>query len=157
MNLDPPAEFNPSAELTRLGDTEAYGLSTRVWFYLLQTCRAVESFSAPSFTIDRVFAAPGFTPAGCWVEFIVRKHVFWVDTHARAKLWTALADDADGARNRYLVYDGDASDPKAWDGLLQEIGRVEKFGILIPHADKLRHLWSEWVLEQKRREDERGW
>jgi hypothetical protein len=101
--------------------------------------------------MDSVFGPPGLTPAGCFVEFIVREHVFWIDTHARVKLWTASADDADGARNRYLVHDKDASDPKAWEGLLKTIGRVEKFGVLINHADRLRLMWSEWLLAQRRR------
>ena len=158
MNLDPPIEFDPSEELAHFHDPEQelYGLPERVYFYLIETCHAIEAFATPSFTIDSVFGPPGLTPAGCFVEFIVREHVFWVDTHARVKLWTA-SDDADAVRNRYLVHDGDASDPKAWESLLQAIGRVEKFGVLINHADKLRLMWSEWVLEQKRRRDERGW
>jgi hypothetical protein len=59
--------------------------------------------------------------------------------------------------DRYLVHDGDASDPKAWDGLLQAIGRVERFNVHIPHADKLRHMWSEWLVVQERLRRERGW
>ena len=39
----------------------------------------------------------------------------------------------------------------------QTIGRVEKFGVFINHADTLRRMWSEWLIEQKRRDDERGW
>jgi hypothetical protein len=153
-----PTEFDPSEELTRLGDPdqERYGLSDRVFFYLIMTCRAVESFAAPAFTIDAVFGPPGLTPAGCWVEFII-KQAFWIDvSQTRVKLWTASADDADGVRNRYLVHDGDSSDPKAWDGLLVSIGRVEKFGVFINHADRLRLMWSEWVLAQRRLRDERG-
>jgi hypothetical protein len=159
MNLDPPAEFDPSEELTHFADPghELFGLNERIYFYLIVTCKAIDAFAEPSFTIDSVFGPPGLTPAGCFVEFIVRKHVFWVDTHTRVKLWTASADDADGARNRYLVHEGDASDPKAWEGLLKAIGRVEKFGVLINHADRLRLMWSEWLVEQERRRKERGW
>jgi hypothetical protein len=158
MNLDPPAEFGPSEELAHFGDPEhkLYGLPERVYFYLVQTCRAVESFAEPSFTIDSVFGPPGLTPAGAYVEFIVRQ-AFWIDVSpARVKLWTSSADDPDG-RSRYLVYDGDASNPKAWESLLKTIGRVEKFGVLINHADRLRQMWSEWRIEQQRRDDERGW
>ena len=28
-----------------------------------------------------------------------------------------------------LVHDGDCDDPKSWENLLNEIGRVEKFGV----------------------------
>ena len=159
MNLDPPTEFDPSEALALFAEpgSERYGLSDRSFFYLVVSCKAIESFSTPVFSIDSVFGPPGLTPAGCFVEFIVRKHVFWIDTHARVKLWTASADDADGVRNRYLVHDGDASDPKAWDGLLQAIGRVEKFGVFINHADRLRVGWTQWLAEQQRRSDERGW
>ena len=160
MNVDPPIEFDPGEALSLFAEpgSERYGLSDRAFFYAIVTCRAVESFAEPAFSIDRVFGPPGLTPAGCWIEFIVREHVFWIDvSQTRVKLWTASADDADGVRNRYLVHDGDASDPKAWEGLLASIGRVEKFGVFIQHADRLRLMWTEWVVEQKRRRDERGW
>ena len=89
--------------------------------------------------------------AGCWIEFIIKTHAFWIDiSPARVKLLTASADDADGARTRYPVHDGDASDSKAWDGLLQAIGRIEKFNVLVHHADQLRQMWSEWLVEQQR-------
>ena len=158
MNLEPAAEFDPSEELAHFHDPEQklFGLSERVYFYLIVTCKAVEAFAEPSFTIDSVFGPPGLTPAGCWVEFIVRQAFFIDVSRERVKLWTSSADDPE-ARSRYLVYDGDASDPKAWESLLKTIGRVEKFGVLINHADRLRLMWSEWLVEQKRRRDERGW
>ena len=160
MNLEPAAEFDPSEELAHFHDPEQklFGLSERVYFYLIVTCKAIESFAEPSFTIDAVFGPPKLTPTGCFVEFVVREHVFWIDvSHERAKLWAALADDADGIRNRYLVHDGAADNPAAWEGLLQAIGRVEKFGVIVNHADRLRQMWSGWLVEQKRRGDERGW
>ena len=81
MNLDPPAEFDPGEALALFAEpgSERYGLSDRTFFYLLVTCKAVEAFAEPAFTIDSVFGPPGLTPAGCFVEFIVREHVFWID------------------------------------------------------------------------------
>ena len=159
MNIDPPREFDPSEALALFAEpgSERYGLSDRTFFYLLVSCKAIEAFAAPVFTIDSVFGPPGLTPAGCWVEFIIRQ-AFWIDvSQARVKLWTASADDADGIRSRYLVHDGDASDPKAWESLLKTIGRVEKFGVFINHADRLRLMWTQWLAEQQRRRDDRGW
>ena len=60
-------------------------------------------------------------------------------------MWASMADEPD-SDDRYLVHDGDACDPKAWEGLLIEIGRVERFEVLIHHADKLRRLWSELLV-----------
>ena len=160
MNLDPPAEFDPGEALALFAEpgSERYGLSDWTFFYLVVTCKAVEAFSEPAFTIDAVFGPPGFTPAGAFVAFVIREHVFFIDTHTlRVKLWTASADDADGLRNKYLVFDGDSSDPKAWEGLLKEIGRVEKFGVFVNHADRLRLMWTQWLAERQRRDDERGW
>ena len=158
MNLDPPAEFDPGEALALFAEPEQerYGLSDRTFFYLIVTCKAIDAFAEPSFTIDSVFGPPGLTPAGCFVEFIVRQ-AFWLDVSPeRVKLWTSSADDAE-ARSRYLVHDGDASDPKSWDGLLQTIGRVEKFGVIVNHADRLRQMWTQCLAERKRRDDERGW
>jgi hypothetical protein len=152
MNLDPPVEFDPSEELSRLGDPaqQHYGLSERLFFYLVRTCRTIESFGELAF-----FAEP--VDGGCRVEFIVHGHAFWVDTSpTRVRLWAGSIDGVD-ASNRYLVHDRDASDPKSWEDLLIEIGRVEKFGVHINLADTLRHEWSLWLVEQKRRDDERGW
>ena len=72
-----PPQFDPSEELTRFGDPdqELFGLPQRTFFYLVVTCRAIEAFAEPAFTIDSVFGPPGLTPAGCWVEFIVRQRV----------------------------------------------------------------------------------
>ena len=55
MNIDPPREFDPSEELTHFHDPEhqLFGLSERVYFYLVVTTHAIEAFSAPAFTIDR--------------------------------------------------------------------------------------------------------
>jgi hypothetical protein len=81
--------------------------------------------------------------------------MFWIDIYERVKLWAAEADEAGGSR--WLVYDGDPTDPGAWESLLREVGCVEHFNVHIPHADKLRHLWTQWLAERKRRRDERGW
>jgi hypothetical protein len=98
-----------------------------------------------------------FTPSGAWVEFVVKSHVFWIDAGLeRVRLWTAGADDPNGLRTRYLVWDRDASDPKSWEGLLVEIGRVEEFGVHVNLADTLRHEWSQYLIEQERRRKERG-
>jgi hypothetical protein len=154
-----PRELDPAEELTRLGDPaqELYGLSQRLFFYAIKTCYTVESFATPAFTIEPIFAPPGLTPSGAWVEFVIKSHVFWIDAGLeRARLWTALADDSDAIHHRYLVWDRAADDPKAWEGLLVEIGRVEEFGVYVNLADTLRHEWSMWRLEQQRRDDERG-
>jgi hypothetical protein len=155
MNLDPPSEFDPSAALACLGETEAYGLSTRVWFYLLATCRAVESLSAPVFTIESIHEPKNNAVAGCGVRFVVRRHEFLVDVYERVRLWASEADEPDG--NRWLVYDGTADNPTSWEALLREVGHVERFGVLINHGDALRRMWTEWLAERKRRRDERGW
>jgi hypothetical protein len=41
--------------------------------------------------------------------------------------------------------------------LLQIIGPIEKFHVQIPHADQLRQMWTEWLVEQERLRKERGW
>ena len=66
------------------------------------------------------------------------------------------ADEPDGDGGRWLVYDGDAFNAEAWEGLLKEIGRVEGFGVAMNHADTLRRMWTEWLVEKKRGDDERG-
>ena len=154
-----PADFDPSEELTHFHDDghELYGLSERLFFYLARTCRTIQSFSELAFTIEPIFAPPGLTPSGAWVELVIKSHVFWIDAGIeRVRLWTAGADDPDGLRNKYLVWDRVADDPKSWEGLLVEIGHVEKFGVHINLADTLRHEWSLWLLERQRRDDERG-
>lgn len=76
MNPEPqPIEFEPSEELSRFhdADQELYGLPERVYFYLLETCRAIEAFATPAFTIEAVYGPPGppgTTRAGAWVEFV---------------------------------------------------------------------------------------
>ena len=145
MNMDPPAPFDPSEALALFAEpgSEHYGLSDRIWFYTINTCRAVENFSESSFMIDKVFAPPGFTPCGCFIEFIIKSHVFLTDVSpTRVQLWTALADDSDAIHHRYLVWDRVADDPKSWEGLLVEIGHVEKFGVFMNHADTLRRMWT---------------
>ena len=99
--------------------------------------------------------AVGLTPAGFFVEFVIHQ-AFSINVTfgGRVQLWTYSADDTS---SQYLVHDGDVGDAKVWEGLLKEIGRVEKFGVLIPHADKLRQMWSSWLVEQQRRRDDRGW
>jgi hypothetical protein len=154
-----PRELDPSEELTRLGDPEheLFGLSQRVFFYLIKTCHTVESFATPAFTIEPIFGPPGLTPSGCWTEFLIKSHVFWIDAGLeKVRLWTAGADDSDAFRRRYLVWNGDADNPQSWQGLLVEVGRVESIGVHINLADTLRHEWSMWRLEQQRRDDERG-
>ena len=65
-------------------------MSDRVFFYAVVTCQAVESFAESSFMIDKVFGPPGLTPGGCWIEFVIKAHVFWIDVSpTQAKLWTA--------------------------------------------------------------------
>jgi hypothetical protein len=158
VNVDPPRELDPSEELTRLGDPEheLFGLSQRVFFYLIKTCYTIQSFSELAFSIEPIFAPPGLTPSGAWVEFVIKSHVFWIDAGLeRVRLWTASADDSDAIRHRYLVWDRAADDPKAWEGLLVEIGHVEEFGVYINLADTLRHEWSLWLIEQERRRKER--
>jgi hypothetical protein len=159
MNIDPPVPFDPSEALSLFAEPEQerYGLSDRIWFYTINTCRAVENFAESSFTIDKVFGPPGLTPSGCWVEFVIKSHVFWVDVSpTRVKLWASLADDPEVLRNRYLVHDGEADNPAVWESLLKTIGRVEQFGVFMNHADTLRRMWSEWLIEKQRRDDERG-
>jgi hypothetical protein len=154
-----PVEFDPREEFYRFGDPaqELFGLSQRVFFYLIKTCYTIQSFSEPAFTIEPIFGPTPSGASGGWVEFVIKSHVFWVDAGLeRARLWTALADDSDAIHHRYLVWDRAADDPKAWEGLLVEIGRVEEFGVYVNLADTLRHEWSMWRLEQQRRDDERG-
>jgi hypothetical protein len=156
-----PIEFSPSEELGRFGDVghELYGLSERVFFYLVSTCHSVMAFSEPSFTIEPVYGPPGppgTTPSGCWVEFVVRQ-AFWIDASpTRVRLWTSSGDEVD-AHSRYLVFEGDCANPTAWEGVIKAIGRVEHFAVCIPLADKLRHLWTQLLAERQRRDDERGW
>ena len=114
MNIDPPAPFDPAEALSLIAEPEQelYGLSQRVWFYTIQTCRAVENFAESSFMIDKVFGPPGLTPSGCFIEFVIKSHVFFIDVSpTRVKLWTSKADDADALRNKYLVHDGEADNP----------------------------------------------
>jgi hypothetical protein len=157
MNLE-PIEFDPSEALTHFHDPEhqLYGLPERIYFYLVVTSHSVEAFATPVFTIEAVLSPKDNAVIGCAVKFIIKSRAFLIDTGTRVRLWAASADEPD-YDDRYLVYDADSSDPKSWEGLLVEIGRVEKFGVLINHADKLRRMRSEWLVEQKRREDERGW
>ena len=158
MNMDPPREFDPGEALALFAepDSERYGLSDRAFFYLLVTCKAIDAFAEPAFTIEAVLNPKDNAVIGCFVEFIV-KQAFWIDVSPeRVKLWTASADDAE-VRSRYLVHDGASDNPAAWESFLQAIGRVEKFGVIVNHADRLRQMWSEWLVEQKRRRDERGW
>lgn len=166
MNLYPPVPFDPSEALSLFAEptSERFGLSDRVWFYAINTCRAIESFAESSFTIDHVHiqkptgqVGSVITPARCWIEFIIKAHAFWIDVSpTRVKLWTALADDADGANNRYMVHDGDSFNAESWQALLVEIGRVEGFGVAINHADRLRQIFTQWLIEKKRGDDERG-
>ena len=81
MNIDPPAEFDPSEALTLFAEpgSERYGLSDRTFFYLIVTCKGIESFAEPAFSIDSVFGPPGHTASGCWIEFIIKSHAFWID------------------------------------------------------------------------------
>ena len=143
-------EFNPGEELTHFPDRELYGLPQRIFFYLLMTCRLIGSFSAPAFSVEPA-------PAGCFVEFIIRK-AFWIDvSRERIKLWAGSADDADVARNRYIVYEAlDADDPRAWEGLLGVLASVEKFSLFANHSDRLREMWTQWLVAQQRLSDERG-
>jgi hypothetical protein len=71
-------EFDPGHELSHFGDAghELYGLPLRVYFYLVETCHAIEAFSEPSFSIKPA-------SAGCFVEFIIRK-AFWIERDARS-------------------------------------------------------------------------
>jgi hypothetical protein len=48
--MSEPTEFDLGAELAHFHDPghELYGLSERVFFYLIQTCRFIESFAEPS-------------------------------------------------------------------------------------------------------------
>ena len=159
MNVDPPREWDPSEELGCFGNDEhdLYGLSEQTFFWLTMTCRAVESFAEPQFSLDRVHG-PAFTPAGAFVAFIIKTNTFFIDVSTtHVKLFTASADDADAIRTRYLVYDGAADDPAAWESLLVQIGRCEKFHVFVPHADKLRMMWTQFLAERQRRSDERGW
>ena len=145
MNLDPPKAFDPTEALSLFAEptSERYGLSDRVLFYAQhlpshrELCRVIAS--------SLIRPHPEAYGAGrlrhhasrCWIEFIIKAHVFWIDVSAtRVRLWTALADDADGVRNRYLVHDGDASDAKAWEGLLD--GDRQSRGVRGRHAPR-RH------------------
>jgi hypothetical protein len=156
MNLDPPREFDPSEELANFPDCELYGLSERVYFYLVQTARSIEAFAEPVFTIEPVLSPKDNAVIGCAVKFIIRSRAFLIDTGPQVRLWAASADEPDGD-DRYLVFAGDSGDSAAWQGLLETVGRVEKFGVHVPLADKLRHAWTSWLAEQERRRGERGW
>jgi hypothetical protein len=158
MNIEPASEFDPAEQLACFSDPEheRYSLDTRIYFYLIQTCRAAESFAAPVFAIEAVLDPKNHAVVGCVVRFIIHRHAFLIDTGAKVRLWAASADEPDESRSRYLTYDGDASDPKSWENLLKSIGRVEGFAVFVPHADKLRHTWTEWLAAQQRRRDERG-
>jgi hypothetical protein len=160
MSLESTDEFDPGEELSCFEPgRECYGLSERIYFYLIVTCKAIESFGESAFLAGSLFnkGAAGLIPVGFFVEFIIHQAFsIQVTFDGRLQLWAYPADDVDG-RGQYLVHDGDASDPKVWEGLLVSIGRVEKFGVYINHADRLRLMWSEWLVEQKRRRDERGW
>ena len=157
MNLQ-PVEFDPSEELSRFGDDEhqLFSLSERVFFYLTETAHAIEAFSTPVFTIEPVLNPKNHAVIGAAVKFIIRSRAFLIDTGPRVRLWASSPDEPE-SDDRYLVFDGDASDPKAWDGLLKEIGRVEHFHVFIPHADKLRQMWTQFLAERQRRDDERGY
>ena len=158
MNME-PAEFDPSEELTHFADPghELFGLSERIYFYLIQTCRAVESFATPAFTVEAVLDPKTKAPAECHVEFVLHQHQFRIDTSIqRVKLWAGEADEAGSDARRWLVFDGEASNPTAWEGLLKQIGRFEHFYVVGEHSDKLRRTWSEWILAQQRLRDERG-
>jgi hypothetical protein len=159
MNLDPPIAFDPSEELSNFGDSsqEHYGLSERVYFYLIVTARHIESFAGPAFTIEAVFGPPKLTPAGCVVEFVVH-HGFWIDVSAqRLKLWALQADQAgDASGSRWLVFEGNATNPTSWQSLLQAVGRVEGFYVVGAHADRLRQMHTQWLAARRRRDDERG-
>ena len=161
MNPEPqPAEFDPSEELTRLGDPsqEHFGLSERVYFYLVETAHAIEAFATPAFTIEAVLDLKTKAPAGCVVAFVVHQHEFWIDTHERVKLWAAEADDAGASSGkRWLVFEGEAANSTAWEGLLKAIGRVEHFYVVGAHADKLRLMWTQWLAAQEHLRKERGW
>ena len=155
MNLD-PIEFDLAEALTHFHDDgyELYSLPERIFFYLTVTARFIESFSTPAFMIERVLDQKTKAPAGCCVEFVVHAHEFRIDVFQRLKLFAAEADGADA--HRWLVFDADASNPSSWQGLLKAIGNVEHFYVVGAHADRLRLMWSQWLLERQRRDDERG-
>ena len=124
MNPDPPAEFDPSEELTHFARPRAR---------TLRPARADSSSTCRDLPGHRGLrrasihaSIPSSARRGLPRRLLGRVHRpparFWIDTRTRSavKLWTASADDADGLRNRYLVHDGDASDPKAWEGLLND-------------------------------------
>ena len=163
MSLEYAGEFDPATELTLFAEPgrERYGLPERTFFYLVVTCKAIESFSESSFLPGSLFksgaaSAAELTPVGAFVEFVIHQAFsIHVTFDERMQLWAYPADKAD-THDQYLIYDGAAGDPAAWEGLLKEIGRVEKFGVFINHADRLRLMWTQWLAEQKRRGDERG-
>ena len=156
----PAAEFDPAEELTHFHDDEhqLYGLSERTFFYLVQTTRAIESFATPVFTVEAVLDPKTKAPAGGHVEFVVHQHAFRIDTWQHVKLWAGEADEADSSSSRrWLVFEGDAANPTAWQGLLQEIGRVEHFYVCRSATPtRFDRRGREWLVEQKRRRDERG-
>lgn len=157
--MNPEREFNTSEEITYFADPghELYSLSERTFFYLAATASAIESFAESAFTVEPVLSPKNNAVVGCAIKFIIRRFAFLIDTGTRVRLWAASADEPDESRDRYLTCDGDASDPKSWESLLVQIGRCEKFYVAVPHADKLRHMWTQWTLMQQRRRDERGW
>ena len=81
MNLDPPIDFDPDEALSNFGDPDQklYGLSERIYFYLIETCRSVQVFAGPAFTIDSVFGPPGLTPqaAGSSSSSVKRSGSTW--------------------------------------------------------------------------------
>jgi hypothetical protein len=156
MNLEPPREFDPGEALGGFDtECESYGLSRKAYLFAILTCRAVEGFATPSFTIDLVYAGK-LQPSGCFIEFVIKTTAFGLDVGLeKMRLWMSLADEGEGARR--LCHVGQGEDPEAWQSLLATIGRIEHFRVLINHAATLRRMWSEWLLEQKRRGDERGW
>jgi hypothetical protein len=154
-----PTEFDLAEELTHFHDPghELYGLPERIFFYLVQTCRAIEAFSTPSFGVEAVLDPKSQSSAGCVVEFVVHRHEFRIDTYERLKLWASDADEAGSGSSRWLVFEGDAANPTAWEGLLKAIGRVEHLYVVGAQADRLRHMWTQWLAEQERLRKERGW
>jgi hypothetical protein len=104
----------------------------------------------------RSVSVGGKASAGCVVEFVLHQFTFRIDTRDRLKLWASEADEAGSGSRRWLVFEGDAANPTAWEGLLKAIGRVEHFYVVSEHADKLRHMWTTWLAEQERLRKERG-
>ena len=143
MNLDPPDQFDPSEALSLFAEPAQRTLWPERSDVLLladhlpshrELCRVI----LHDRQVHRPARSSVITHAGAGLSSSSRPTCSWIDVSpTRVKLWTASADDADALRNRYLVHDGDASDAKAWEGLLKEIGRVEGFGVAMHHADTL--------------------